>query len=131
MSKQPVLLVVEDDQTCAEFLVYLLNRKGFAVFCFADGFAAQNWIANRPQPVDLVLLDLMLPIVDGYQLLHQIKTKKEWAGTPVIVLSAKIQEQAIVRAFELGATDYVTKPFQVGELLARIMSHIHTNRRHG
>ena len=125
------MLVVEDDQICAELLVYLLTRKGFAVFSFADGLAAQNWIANRSQPVDLVLLDLMLPVVDGFQILRQIHTKKEWAGTPVIVLSAKIQEQTIVRAFELGATDYVTKPFQVGELLARIMSRINTNRRHG
>ncbi len=131
MIKQPVLLVVEDDQTCAELLVYLLKRKGFAVFSFADGLAAQNWITNRRQPVDCVLLDLMLPLVDGYQLLQQIKTKKEWAGTPVIILSAKMQEQDIVRAFDLGATDYVTKPFQVGELLARIMSCIGKLRRHG
>jgi DNA-binding response OmpR family regulator len=131
MSKQPVLLVVEDDQICAELLVYLLTRKGFAVFMFTDGLAAQNWLASRQQPVDCVLLDLMLPLVDGYQLLCQIKTKKELAGTPVIILSAKMQEQDIVRAFELGATDYVTKPFQVGELLARIMSRIHKFQRHG
>ena len=131
MSKQPVLLVVEDDQTCAELLVYLLTRKGYAVYSFADGLAAQKWIISRRQPVDCVLLDLMLPLVDGYQLLRLIKSKKEWAGTPVIILSAKMQEQDIVRAFELGATDYVTKPFQMGELLARIMNCLHKLRHHG
>ena len=131
MSKQPVLLVVEDDPICAELLVYLLTRKGFAVFSFADGFAAQNWIANHQQPVDGVLLDLMLPLVDGYQLLRQIRSKKEWAGTPVIILSAKMQEKDIVQAFELGATDYVTKPFQLGELLVRIVSHMHNHWHHG
>jgi DNA-binding response OmpR family regulator len=131
MSKQPVLLIVEDDQICAELLAYLLTRKGFAVFSFADGKAAQNWIASRREPVALALLDLMLPLVDGYQLLRQIQNKKEWASTPVIILSAKTQEQDIVRAFELGAADYVTKPFQVGELLARIIRCINKNQRHG
>ena len=131
MRKKPVLLVVEDDDICAELLDCLLTRKGFAVFRFADGLAAQNWLASRRQPVDCVLLDLMLPLVDGCQLLHQIKTKKEWAGTPVIILSAKMQEQDIVRAFELGASDYVTKPFHLRELLARIMRHSQKNWLHG
>ena len=89
-----------------------------------DGLSAQNRIRSGLPPPRLVLLDLMLPFVDGYQLLQQIRQKPEWSGTPVIILSGRTQEQDIVRAFTLGASDYVTKPFLIGELLARIRSHI-------
>ena len=124
MTTQPLLLVIEDDKISAELLTYMLGREGFRVSLCEDGLSAQNRIRSGLPPPRLVLLDLMLPFVDGYQLLQQIRQKPEWSGTPVIILSGRTQEQDIVRAFTLGASDYVTKPFLIGELLARIRSHI-------
>ena len=109
---------------------YILKREGFKVLVFEDGLSAQNRINFQAQPPPLVLMDLMLPFVDGYQLLRQIRSKPEWGDTPVIILSAKTQEQDIVRAFDLGASDYVTKPYQLRELLARIRSLIKNRLRH-
>lgn len=126
MRSEPLVLVVEDDASCAELLKYILSREGYQVVVAEDGLAAQNRINILNQPPDLVLLGLMLPFVDGYQLLQQIRQKPEWGNTPVIIFSAKTQEQDIVRAFDLGASDYVTKPFQPGELLARIHRQINS-----
>ncbi len=127
----PFVLVVEDDKPCAALLKHMLSRSGYRVTVAEDGYAAQNSIDSLAQPPHLVLLGLMLPFVDGYQLLRQIRRKSAWADTPVIILSAKSQEQDIVRAFDLGASDYVTKPFQLGELLARIRRQINKGQRHG
>lgn len=129
MTDEPFVLVVEEDKSCAELLKHMLSRDGYRVLVTEDGLAAQNKIKTLSQPPHLVLLGLMLPFVDGYQLLQQIRRKPEWADIPVIVLSTKTQEQDIVHAFELGASDYVTKPFQLGELLARIRSQISRQRR--
>ena len=131
MKTESSLLVIEDDEPCADLLKYMLVREGFQVSILADGLSAQNRIKIQRQPPGLVLMDLMLPFVDGYQLLGQIRRKPEWTETPVIILSAKMQEQDIVRAFEQGASDYVTKPFRLGELLARIRYRINSNRCHG
>jgi DNA-binding response OmpR family regulator len=131
MTDEPLVLVIEGDKPCADLLMHILVRDGFRVILAEDGLSAQNRINRLSQPPHLVLLDPMLPFVDGYQLLRQIRRKPEWDDTRVIVLSAKIQEQDIVRAFELGASDYVTKPFQLGELLARIRSQINSRHHHG
>ena len=131
MKDEPLVLVVEGDKLCSDLLKYMLSRGGYQVVIAEDGFSAQNIINSLAQPPQMVLLELMMPFVDGYQLLQQIRRKPEWADTPVIVLSTKIQERDIVRAFELGASDYVTKPFQLGELLARIRRQIGSRQRHG
>ena len=117
-------MVVEDDKLCAALLKHMLSRSGYQVLVVEDGLSAQNKINRLAQPPHLVLLDLMLPFIDGYHLLRQIRSKPAWANTPVIVLSAKTQEQDIIKALELGASDYVTKPFQINELMARIRSQI-------
>lgn len=118
------VMVVEDDKLCAALLKHMLSRSGYQVLVVEDGLAAQDKINRLAQPPHLLLLDLMLPFIDGYHLLRQVRSKPKWANTPVIVLSAKTQEQDIIKAFELGASDYVTKPFQMGELMARIRSQI-------
>ncbi len=118
------VMVVEDDKLCAALLKHMLSRSGYQVMVVEDGLDAQNKINRLAQPPHLLLLDLMLPIIDGYHLLRQVRSKPAWANTPVIVLSAKTQEQDIIKAFELGASDYVTKPFQINELMARIRSQI-------
>jgi len=68
----------------------------------------------------LVLLDVMLPYVDGFELLRKIRAQVTWSKVPIIMLTAKSQEQTIVRALDQGANDYIVKPFRPGELLARI-----------
>lgn len=118
------VMVVEDDKLCAALLKHMLSRSGYQVMVVEDGLDAQNKINRLAQPPHLLLLDLMLPFIDGYHLLRQVRSKPAWANTPVIVLSAKTQEQDIIKAFELGASDYVTKPFQINELMARIRSQI-------
>lgn len=118
------VMVVEDDKLCAALLKHMLSRSGYQVMVVEDGLDAQNKINRLAQPPHLLVLDLMLPFIDGYHLLRQIRSKPAWANTPVIVLSAKTQEQDIIKAFELGASDYVTKPFQINELMARIRSQL-------
>ena len=113
------VLVVEDNDEISYLVQFLLERDGFRVELARDGRAAEQMIATMSPP-DLVVLDVMLPYIDGFQLLGQIRGRKEWEKVPVIMLTAKSQENEIVRALEAGATDYVVKPFQPNELLARI-----------
>jgi DNA-binding response OmpR family regulator len=72
------------------------------------------------EPPQLILLDVMLPFIDGFELLEQIRSKPEWSEVPVIMLTSKGQEKNIVRALEGGADDYIVKPFQPEELVARV-----------
>lgn len=118
------ILIIEDDNSCAELLRYVLIRAGFEIEIAEDGLKGQKLIGTSEIPPTLVVLGLVLPFIDGYQLLQQIRQTEKWSSVPVIVLSANTQEQDIVRAFKLGASDYVTKPFQLEELLARIECRI-------
>lgn len=112
-------LVIEDDEHIAYMLRFMLERAGYDVILAGDGRDAQAVIENI-SPVDVVLLDLMLPYVSGYQLLAEIRDNHDWLYVPVVVLSGKVLEDDIVRALDLGANDYVTKPFRPEELLARL-----------
>jgi DNA-binding response OmpR family regulator len=115
MSKR--ILIVEDDQRIAEMIRSAVVREGFNASVAEDGNAALS--AFHVEPPDLVVLDRGLPGLDGMSVLKEIRR----AGhTPVLVLTAKNQEDDKVQAFELGADDYVTKPFGVRELLMRIRS---------
>lgn len=112
-------LIVEDDEQIAYLLRFILEREGFKVELASDGRAAQAFITSGAPPA-LVMLDVMLPFVDGYQLLAAIRAQDGWEGVPVIMLTAKSQEKDIVRALESGAADYMVKPFKPDELRARI-----------
>jgi CheY-like chemotaxis protein len=116
----PSCLVVEDDELIAHVLVHLLTREGYRVQRCADGRAAQQVIELATEPPGLILLDVMLPYVDGYELIRIIRAQKLWTAVPIIMLTAKQQEHDIVRALDAGATDYVVKPFQPNELMARL-----------
>ena len=119
----PIALVIEDDPSIGMLLEFLLQREGFAPQLLSEGRSARSAIENGPVPA-LVLLDIMLPFVDGIELLQQIRQKADWERSTVIMLTTKSNENDIVRALELGATDYVVKPFQPNELLARIRRHV-------
>jgi len=117
--QSPDILLVEDDAEIAYLIRFMLEREKITVDHASDGRLASEWIQAHSPP-KLVLLDLMLPYRDGFQLLTEMRQKTGWEQIPIFVLSAKNQESDIVRALDLGANDYVTKPFQPLELLTRV-----------
>lgn len=112
-------MVVEDDADIGRLLKFVLEREGFAVTLFLDGRVAAARVGSGAIPA-LVLLDVMLPYVNGYELLAMIRKTSAWKNVPVLMLTAKSGEADVVRALDAGASDYVTKPFQPAELRARI-----------
>jgi DNA-binding response OmpR family regulator len=121
------LLIVEDDVHMAYLLGYLAEKERFAVEHIADGREAVQRI-DRGDAVDLVLLDVMLPYIDGFELLARLRAHAAWQRTPVIILTSRTREHDAVRALGLGADDYLTKPFSPAELIARIRRRIGPGR---
>lgn len=113
-------VVVEDDQIIVKLLEHMLTRNGFEVQTALNGKEAVAFMENLPTTPDLILLDVMLPYLDGFELITKIREHATWNEVPVIMLTAKSQEQNIVRALDKGANDYVVKPFRPGELMSRI-----------
>jgi DNA-binding response OmpR family regulator len=116
---RPVALVVEDDEHIGQLLKFMLERAGYAVALASDGRAAQAHIESEPPPA-VALFDVMLPFLDGFQLLGLARQQDGWQSVPVLMLTAKAQERDIARALAAGANDYIVKPFQPEELLARL-----------
>jgi DNA-binding response OmpR family regulator len=119
-NQQPTVLVVEDDDHIAQVLKFMLERQGYRVVHLADGRAAASHVESSTSLPDLVLLDVMLPYVDGFEIVRLMRARGEWAGVPVLMLTAKNTERDTVRALDAGANDFVIKPFQPNELLARV-----------
>jgi len=113
------ILVVDDEAAILQTLRYNLERSGYAVVTASDGRSAVA-IALREQP-DLVILDIMLPVLDGIEACKEIR---KHSSVPIIMLTAKDQEIDKVLALELGADDYVTKPFALHEFLARVKARL-------
>jgi two-component system alkaline phosphatase synthesis response regulator PhoP len=113
-------LIVEDDQIVATVLEHLLSRRGYKVEVARDGRQATQYIDSATTTPALVVLDVMLPYVDGFELITKIRAHETWKEVPIVMLTAKSQEHQIVRALDRGANDYVVKPFRPGELMARI-----------
>jgi two-component system, OmpR family, phosphate regulon response regulator PhoB len=118
MSAKQTVLVVEDEAHIATMLRYNLEKAGFAVFEVTSGDEALHQIAEHKP--DAVLLDWGLPSISGYEVCRQIRASSEFRTLPVIMLTARGDEVDKVRALDNGADDYVTKPFKVGELIARL-----------
>jgi len=116
---RPIALVVEDDEHIGQLLKFMLERVGYTVALAADGRAAQAHIQSQAAPA-VALLDVMLPYLDGLQLVGLVRSQPGWESVPVIMLTAKAQERDIARALAAGANDYIVKPFQPEELLARL-----------
>ncbi len=119
ITQQPVVLVAEDDDQISYLLQFLLEREGYRVLLARDGLEVQRLI-DEITPPQLAILDIMMPHADGFELLACIRAKPDWRSTPVIMLTARSQEKDIVRALDLGASDYIVKPFLPEELKARI-----------
>ena len=113
-NSKPVVVVIEDDPPIRRFLRTGLSTHGFVVFEAGDG--RQGIIEAGVRKPDLIILDLGLPDMDGVTVIQQIR---EWSAMPIIILSARSAEQSKIEALDAGADDYLTKPFGLGELLAR------------
>lgn len=127
MSQEATILLIEDEPEIRRFLRTTLPAHGFRLCEAATG--RDGLIEAKARNPDLILLDLGLPDLEGSEVIRQVR---EWTATPIIVLSARDQEQVKVAALDLGADDYVTKPFGVNELLARMRTALrHAARPEG
>ncbi len=115
------ILVVEDEEAIRELIGMTLESNGYTVILAEDGEVALKQMSQHP---DLVLLDWMLPGVDGLGVLKALKASPEYASIPVIMLTAKSEESDIVLGLEMGASDYVTKPFSNKVLVARVRTQL-------
>lgn len=116
----PLVLVADDDPDILDILVYRLERSGYRVITAADGREALD-MARRHGP-DLAIVDVMMPHLDGYELTRTLKADPATAHVPVIILTASAQEEDVTRGFEVGAADYIRKPFSPHELRARVQA---------
>jgi DNA-binding response OmpR family regulator len=118
------ILVVEDEADIVELVSYNLKNEGFDVTASFDGEDALRKLRNQREKFDLVILDLMLPGINGMDVCRAIKASPGTASLPVIILTAKGDEVDKVLGLEMGADDYVTKPFSVRELVSRVKAVI-------
>lgn len=120
------ILVAEDDPVTLRFVQSLLEEQGFEVLLAEDGRHAHELaVAGSP---DLIISDLVMPYKDGFGLIRALRRLKELARVPIIILSMKDREEDIVRGLEEGADDYVVKPFNARELLARVRKQLDRSR---
>ena len=108
------ILIVEDEKAISNLINVNLTAQGYRCFCAYDGKEAADLLEENTY--DLVLLDIMLPEIDGYELLEYVK----YQGTPVIFVTAKGTLEDKIKGLRMGADDYLVKPFQIGELIARV-----------
>jgi two-component system, NtrC family, sensor kinase len=116
------LLLVDDERKNLDVLIGVLEPRGYDIVVALEGTTALG-LARQAAP-DLILLDVMMPHMDGYETCHELKADPATQAIPVIFLTAKIETEDIVKGFEVGAADYVFKPFKAPELLARVATHL-------
>jgi two-component system alkaline phosphatase synthesis response regulator PhoP len=122
------ILIVDDEKDIVELVAYNLGREGYQVAKAYDGHQALKCIREN-QP-DLVILDLMLPGINGFEICRMIRKKSETEGLPIIMLTAKTDSVDKIMGLEIGADDYMTKPFNVRELLARVRAVLRRWEKH-
>jgi DNA-binding response OmpR family regulator len=115
---RPLVLVAEDDEDILDLVVFDLESEGYEVVTARDGQAAVA-LAFERHP-DLVLLDVAMPGLDGYEVTRRLRADESTRGTPVVLLTARAQVKDVIAGFEAGANDYVTKPFRPDELRTRL-----------
>lgn len=115
---KPFIVIAEDDSALAELLRYNLTSQGYETAIARDGDEAMLLLDERVP--DLMLLDWMLPKISGIEICRRVRTRRETANLPIIMLTAKTEEADRIRGLETGADDYVTKPFSTNELMARV-----------
>ncbi len=121
-SNKKLILIVDDNPDNITILGTLLTKNEYEVGATSNGYKALKFIKNRLP--DLILLDIMMPGIDGFEVCEKLKADSLTRHIPVIFLTAKTGTEDIVRGFKIGGVDYVTKPFNTEELLARVNTHI-------
>lgn len=121
--KTAFILLIDDNPANLQLISHNLRGKGYNMATADNGFAALDRAKESPKP-DLILLDIMMPEIDGYKVCEELKKNPETKDIPVIFFTAKISTEDIVRGFEAGAVDYITKPFNAAELIARVETHL-------
>src|SRR5260221_1374875 len=116
------LLVIDDQEVNIQVVGAVLGKLGFEILPATTGPQALKRLSIR-RP-DLILLDLLMPEMDGFELCRRIRRNPEWAGIPIIFVSSADDKDLIVRAFESGGVDYITKPFNHAELISRVRTHV-------
>ena len=112
------IVLAEDEPQIARLIEFKLKKEGYEVTWKENGEEALKAIkADKP---DLILLDVMMPVMDGYEVLRRLKEDENLKSIPVVMLTARAQEKDVVKGIDLGAEDYITKPFHPAELLARV-----------
>lgn len=129
MSAAKHILVVEDEPDLADLLVYNLQRSGYQVSSASDGVAGLKQILEAPP--DLIVLDLMLPKMSGFEVARQVRTSPRTSNVPILMLTARAEEIDQVSGFKVGADDYVTKPCSMKVLVARVESLLRRTRTVG
>ena len=116
--KKIVIVLAEDDHQIASLVKFKLEKDGYTVHLGENGRVALDLI-NQTVP-DMVILDVMMPVMDGFDVLRTIKSSDDTSSIPVIMLTARVMEEDVLKGFDLGAVDYMTKPFSPSELSARV-----------
>jgi PleD family two-component response regulator len=118
MKKKPSILVVDDQNMILKLVGHILEANNYDIFCALDASEAIKIL--KKTPIDLIILDIVMPGIDGYQLSKKIKETPEWKEIPIVFLSSLSDAHDIVKGFEEGGVDYISKPFDKEEFLARI-----------
>ena len=123
VEKKASILVVDDEEYIQQLLKQVLEIEGFAVTVAADGNSALALLENMA--TNLVLLDIRMPGLDGYQVLERIR---KTSNVPVLMLTGLIEETSLVRSFDLGADDYIRKPFHTASLIAKVRAKLRRSK---
>ncbi|HLB19298.1 MAG TPA: response regulator [Gaiellaceae bacterium] len=118
--ERPLILIADDDPDILELVGFRLERAGYEIMRATDGEEALQLISERVP--DLAVLDVMMPKVTGYEVTRRLRDNEATNGVPVILLTARVQEADVERGFEVGADDYLKKPFSPQELRARVQA---------
>ena len=121
------ILIVDDVSKNIQMLGNILSHKKYQIAYAQNGEQALD-ICNH-QTFDLILLDIMMPGLDGYQVCERLKSNPKTKEIPIIFLTAKTDMDSIIKGFEIGGNDYITKPFNAAELIARVNNHLLINRQ--
>lgn len=114
------VLVVEDNNAISTLIKLRLQKENFDVTQIYDGREAHEYLTEVDKKPDVVVLDLMLPEMDGFEILRRIRDNEELSDVKVLILSAKAREEDLVKGLELNADEYMTKPFKIEEFIVRL-----------
>ncbi|KAF0142570.1 MAG: DNA-binding response regulator [Stygiobacter sp.] len=117
------ILIVDDERDILELLKYNLTRNGYSVFTAENGKVALEKLSLNP---DLIILDVMMPIMDGFEVCSKIKSFEKYKNTPIIFLTAKTSEADEIKGLSLGANDFIQKPIAINKIIARVKANLRT-----